>query len=56
MNSLLKPKTLIRHVKLFQFLPYYKIEESKQFEDFEPGDTYVAPVDDPISSGDEFDQ
>jgi len=49
MNPLLKPKSLVRHVKLFQFLPYYKVEQSK-FEDFELDDVYVALVEDLISS------
>ena len=48
-NPSLKPKSLVRHVKLFQFPPYYKVEQSKS-EDFELDDVYVAPVDDPISS------
>lgn len=50
MNPSLKPKSLVRHVKLFKFLSYYKIEQSK-FEDFELDDVYVCFVDDPISSG-----
>lgn len=55
MNPSLKPKSLVKHVKLF--LPYYKVEESKESKDFRPNDVYVAFVDDPISSsGDEFDQ
>lgn len=49
MNSSLKPKSLVRHVKIFHFLPYYKVEESKS-EDFEIDNIYVALVDDPISS------
>ena len=44
MNPSLKPKSLVRHVKLFQFLSCYKVEQSKS-EDFELDD-----VDDPISS------
>ena len=40
---------MVRHVKLFLILPYYKVEESK-FEDNKLDDVYVALVDDPISS------
>ena len=51
MNPPLKQKPLVRHVNLFQFLLYYKVEESK-YEDFELDDAYVALVDDPnFSSG-----
>ena len=52
MNPSLKPKSLVRHVKLFQFLSCYKGEQSKS-EDFELDDVYVSLVDDPISSSDE---
>ena len=49
MNPSLKPKSLVRHVKPFQFLSCYKVEQSKS-EDFELDDFYVSLVDDPISS------
>ena len=45
MDPSLKPKSLVRHVKLFQFLPYYKVEQSKS-KDFELDDVYVSLVDD----------
>ena len=50
MNPSLKPKSLVRHVKLFQFLSCYKVEKSK-FEEFELDDVYISLVDDPISTG-----
>jgi len=46
MNPSLKPKSLVKHVKLFQFISYYKVEKSK-FEDFERDDVYVSLADDP---------
>ena len=49
MNPSLKPKSLVRYVKLFQFLSHYKVEQSK-FEDVEWDDVYVSLIDDPISS------
>ena len=48
MNSSLKPKSLVRHVKPFQFLSCYKVEQFKS-KDFELNDVYVSSVDDPIS-------
>ena len=42
-------KSLVRHVNLFQFLPYYNVEQYK-YEDFELDDVYLALIDDPISS------
>ena len=44
MNPSLKPKSLVRHVKL-QFLSYYKVKQSKS-EDFVLDDVYVSLVDD----------
>lgn len=52
MNPSLKPKSLVKHVKFFQFLPYYKVEQSNS-KDFDLDDVYVALVDDPISSSGE---
>ena len=52
MNPSLKRKSLVRHVKPFQFLSCYKVEQSKS-EDFELDDVYVFLIDDPISSSDE---
>ena len=49
MNPSLKPKSLVRHVKPFQFLSCYKVEQSKS-QEFEVYDVYVSLVDDPISS------
>jgi len=49
MNPSLKPKSLVRHVKLFQFLSYYKVEQSK-FEGFERDDVCVSLADDHICS------
>ena len=39
-------------LNFFQFLPYYKVEQSKS-RDFELDDVYVALVDDLISSSGE---
>lgn len=49
MNPSLKPISLVRHVKLFQFLSYYKVQQSKS-GDFERDDVYVSLADDPIFS------
>ena len=45
MNHSLKPKSLVKHVKPFQFLSCYKVEQSKSKE-FELDDVYVSLVDD----------
>ena len=45
MNPSLKPKSLLRHVKPFQFLSCYKVEQSKS-KDFELDDVHVSLVDD----------
>ena len=52
MNPSLRPKSLVRHVILFQFLSCYEVEQSKS-KDFELDDVYVSLVDDPISSSTE---